>query len=160
MPQHVLNAYMELGKLRRQRGKPQAELIPLTIHGDIVEKIYSKSSQLISEKCFEFLQKLTMKNCSLVNATTAFGGLYTLVNDQTIQCCIFPNENKQQPLQFNSLWSSFVKNVYGILKNNQKKKVKAWSCKCTTSDVQINDLCLVCQPLFYDQQNTLHTAIT
>ena len=108
---------------------------------------------------FEFLQKLIMKDCSLVNATTAFGGLYTLVHDQTIQCCIFPNESKQQLQQFNSLWSSFVKNIYGILKNNQKKKVKAWSCKYTTSDVQINYLCSVCQLLFYDHQNTLHTAI-
>ena len=116
-PQHVLNAYMELGKLRRQRGEPH-DLIPPTIHGDIVEKINSESSQLINEKCFEFLQKLTMKDCSLANATTAFGGLYTIVNDQMIQCCIFPNENKQQPLQFNSLWSSFVKNIYGILRNN------------------------------------------
>ena len=77
-----------------------------------------------------------------------------------IQCCVFPDKNKQQLLQFNSLWSSFIKNVYGILKNNQKKKVKAWSCKCMTSDVQINDLCLVCKLLFYDHQNTLHTAIT
>ena len=117
-PQHVLNAYMELGKLRRQRGEPRNDLIPPTIHGDIVEKINSKSSQLINQTCFEFLQKLIMKDCSLVNATTAFGGLYMIVNDRTIQCCVFPNENKQQPLQFNSLWSSFVKNVYGILKNN------------------------------------------
>ena len=46
------------------------------------------------------------------------------------------------------------------IEKQSKEKGKAWSCKCTTSDVQINDLCLVCQPLFYDHQNTLHTAIT
>ena len=53
-------------------------------------------------------------------------------------------------------------NIYNILKTNQKKKTKEWLCKCTTSNVQMNDFTSVCQLLLYDhhQKNTLHMVIT
>ena len=110
--------------------------------------------------CSEFVQKLVMKEHQVVNATTAFGGMYTVINGQTIQCCISPNQTSSSSIQFNSSWSSFIKNIYSILKTNQKKKIKEWWCKCTTSSMQMNDFTSVCQPLLYDHQNTLHMAIT
>ena len=91
---------------------------------------------------------------------TAFGGMYTVINGQTIQCCIPPNQTLSSSMQFNSSWSSFIKNIYSILKANRKKRIKGWSCKCMTSSVQMNDFTSVCQELLYDHQSTLNTAIT
>ena len=150
--------------MRQQRGDEYHHDSSLSIihNRDTLERINNESSQSISEKCFEFMEKLVMKERQVVNATTAFGGMYTIVNGQTIQCCISPKQTSSSSMQFNSSWSSFIRNIYSILKTNRKKKTKECSCKCTTSNVQMNDFTSVCQPLLYDhhQKNTLHTVIT
>ena len=130
-PDHVLDVFTQLGRLRQQRGNEYHHDSSLSIihNRDTLEKINDESSQSISEKCFEFVQKLVMKERQVVNATTVFGGMYTIVNGQTIQCCISPKQTSSSSMQFNSSWSSFIKNIYSILKTNRKKKTKEWSCK-------------------------------
>ena len=100
-----------------------------------------------------------MKNNTLVHSKSAFGGMYTFINNQNIQCCVSPSDSLNLFPQFNTLWSSLLKN--GVLKARQRKKSKLWSCGCTTPAVHLNNFPLVCQPFFYDHiQNTLHTALT
>ena len=69
-----------------------------------------------------------------------------------------PSDSLNLSLQFST---SLLKNVNGVLKARQRKKLKLWSCGCTTSDVNLNNFTLVCEPFFYDHtQNTLYTALT
>ena len=119
-PDHVLDAYTQLGRLRQQRCDEYHHNSSLSIihNRDTLEKISNESSQSISEKCFEFVQKLVMKERQVVNATTAFGEMYTIINGQTIQCCISPKQTLSSLMQFNSSWSSFIRNIYSILKTN------------------------------------------
>ena len=125
-PDHVLDAYTQLGRLRQQRGDEYHHDSSLSIihNRDTLERINNESSQSISEKCFEFVQKLAMKECQVVNAMTAFGGMYTIINGQMIQCCISPKQTLSSSMQFNSSWSSFIKNIYSILQTNRKKRQK------------------------------------
>ena len=91
-PDHVLDAYKQLGRLRQQCGDEYHHDSSLSIihNRDTLERINNESSQSISEKCFEFVQKLVMKEHQVVNVTTAFGRMYRIINGQTIQCCISP----------------------------------------------------------------------
>ena len=53
-----------------------------------------------------------------------------------------------------------MKAINSIARDNRRKKIKKWSCKCTTSTAQINDFVLLCQPLAYDlTSSTLHTSV-
>ena len=119
-PNNVLDVYMQLGRLRQQHGDEYHHDSSLSIihNRNTIERINSESSRLISEKCFEFVQELIMKERQVVNATTTFGRMYTIVNGQMIHCCISPKQMSSSSMQFNSSWSSFIKNIYSILKTN------------------------------------------
>ena len=119
-PDLLLDVYTQLGRLIQQRGDEYNHDSSLSIihNRDTLERINNESNQLISEKCFEFVQKLVMKECQVVNVTTTFGRMYTIVNGQTIQCCISPKQMSSLSMQLNSSWLSFIKNIYSILKTN------------------------------------------
>ena len=47
-----------------------------------------------------------------------------------------------------------------MIKENRKKKLKAWSCRYHAVGTRLNDFILLHQPLCYDQYcSTLHTII-
>ena len=88
-PDHILDAYMQLGRLRQQCDDEyhHDSSLPIIHNRDTLERINNErneSSSSISEKCFEFVQKLVMKKRQVVNATTTFRGMYRIINGQTI----------------------------------------------------------------------------
>ena len=74
-PPLIMNAYVELSKLKRARGEHYPP-IPLTKH--VIEKMNEESGSTISEQCFEFVQKLIMKTSRVIDmmSGTTFGGTY------------------------------------------------------------------------------------
>ena len=140
-------------------------LIPLTKH--VTEKVNEESSSIINERCFEFVQKLIMKTSQVVDMMSgaAFSGIYARERNQCMQCCILPMMTNEtsfiKTMQCQLLWSSLMKAINSIVRDNRRKKIKKWSCKCTTSTAQINDFVLLCQPLAYNLTSlTLHTSMT
>ena len=94
-----------------------------------------------------------------------FGGIYAREESQCIQCCILPMTTNGpsfvKNMQCQSLWSSPMKAINSIVRDNRRTKIKKWSCKCTTSTAQINDFVLLCQPLAYNlTSSTLHMSVT
>ena len=74
-PDHVLDAYTQLGRLREQRGEYHHDSF-LIINRGTLERINNESSQLINEKCFEFVQKLVMKEHQVVDADRLWWDVY------------------------------------------------------------------------------------
>ena len=76
VPPHVMNAYVELSKLKQARGE-HYPLIPPMKH--VIKKVNEESSSAVNERCFEFVQKLIMKTSRVVdmmNGGATFGGIY------------------------------------------------------------------------------------
>ena len=64
-------------------------------------------------------------------------------------------------MQCQSQWSTLVKRIRGVIKENRKKKSKLSSCMCDNLGTKMNDFVLSCQPLKYNHtSSTLHTVIT
>ena len=62
-------------------------------------------------------------------------GMYSQWSNQGMQCCIFPrddNDSSTGSMQCQSQWSSLVKHVCSVIKENQKEKLKAWSYRYHT----------------------------
>ena len=76
VPPHVMNAYVELSKLKQARGKHYPPIPPTK---NVIKKVNEESSSAINERCFEFVQKLIMKTSRVVdmmNGGATFGGIY------------------------------------------------------------------------------------
>ena len=119
-----------------------------------------ETSKVINEKCFEFVQQLVMKNPQVLESTTAFGGMYFEWSGQGMQCCVFLRDDLNNSMQCQSQWSTLVKHIQGIIKENQKKNSKLSSCTCDNSGTEMNNFILSWQPLKYDHtSSTVHTLI-
>ena len=114
-PEDVLHVFTQLAYLRKQRGEQIVQPLPI-IHCKTVETIEEETGKMINEKCFEFLQKVIMKNNTLIHSKSAFGGMYTFINNQNIQCCVSPSNSLNLSPKFNTLWLSLLKNVNAVLK--------------------------------------------
>ena len=105
-----------------------------------------------------------MKKPKVFESTSAFDGMYSQWSDQGMQCCIFPrddNDSLTGSMQCQSQWSSLVKHICSVIKENQKEKLKAWLCRYHAVGTGLNDFILLWQALCYDQYcSTLHTIIT
>ena len=137
----VLEAYEELRKLRQEKGDhyPPPPPPPIPFLTKKMEEMHTsidkETSRVISEKCFEFVQQVVMKKRKVLKSTSAFGGMYSQWSNQGMQCCIFPrddNDSSTGSMQCQSQWSSLVKHVCSVIKENQKEKLKAWSCRYHT----------------------------
>ena len=101
-PEDVLQAFTQLAYLRKQRGEQIVQPLPIILC-KTVETIEAETGKMINEKCFEFLQKVIMKNNTLVHSKSAFGGMHTFINNQNVQCCVSPSDSLNLSLQFNTL---------------------------------------------------------
>ena len=88
-PEDVLHVFTQLAYLRKQRGEQIVQPLPI-IHCKTVEAIEAETGKMINKKCFEFLQKVIMKNNTLIHSKSAFGGMYTFINNQNVIHSICP----------------------------------------------------------------------
>ena len=66
-PEDVLHVFTQSAYLRKQRGEHIVQPLPV-IYCKTVETIEAETGKMINEKCFEFLQKVVMKNNTLVHS--------------------------------------------------------------------------------------------
>ena len=147
-PIHVLKAYEELRKLRQEKGD-HYPLIPFLTKKmeEMQTSIDKETSRVKSEKCFKFVQQVVMKKPKVLELTRAIGGMYSQWSNQGIQCCIFPRDDNDSligSMQYQSQWSSLVKCIHSVIKENRKEKLKAWLCRYHAVGTGLNDFVRFC----------------
>ena len=78
-PLDVPRAYEELRNLRQGKGEDYPDAFHCKFNKKMQLTIDKETSKVINKKCFEFVQQLMMKNPSVLESTTTFGGMYSKI---------------------------------------------------------------------------------